>query len=330
MRDTSVDSLIRKAISSRMRESPDGCPDENAMAAYLEKSLSDQETAAYESHLAECPSCQEALALAMKMLDADASQQETPEPAAGKKVLFRLSIPIPVLGAVCIAAILVAVLVHVRNPGDTTDIPQSAEMHRPARNAEPAPAARKNESAMRSVPMPAPSPVGEISVAERPTDLPPSVEVKEAMAPSTVSAPAAAAPVHEDEGTKAGKTLAEKDAAMESSALREESKAAMAPPPRADRDQASRMKAGAPSVAVLGGSVKAQAVPPSSRTIGDKEFYLESGFWIDRQTTTRKGEPVFEIDSADPQYEAILTKYKDLRSLLPAVIYWEGRIYLLR
>ena len=331
MRDTSVDGLIRKGISARMQESPDGCPDENMMAAYLEGNLSDPETTAYESHLAECSSCQETLALALKIQDTDASVQESLEPAAGKKVLFRFSIPIPVLGAVCVAIIVGAVLFRViHNSGEKTAVPQSAELHLPARSAEPATAPQKAESVVRPAPAPAPSDFKDGALAENPPDQPLSYENRKKVEPQVAIALPPAAPMVQDEAAMPSKAPAEKETVAEAPAAREELKAAAAPAPRADRDQASRMRASAPSVAVLGGSAKAQSNTAGSRVIGDKEFYSDAGFWIDQKCAGRQGEPIIEIVPADPEYEAILERYKELRSLRPFLIYWKGRVCLLR
>jgi hypothetical protein len=88
VRDVSADRLIQKTISTRMRESPEGCADENTMAAYLEGNLSPQETAAFEDHVSECASCQEILALSMKLQADEATSQTTAEQGTGKRTLF--------------------------------------------------------------------------------------------------------------------------------------------------------------------------------------------------------------------------------------------------
>jgi hypothetical protein len=114
-----------------MRESPEGCPDENTMAAYFEQHLSQQETAAVENHLAECASCQEALVIAMRLHDPDVSLPMSTEPNAGKNVLFRFSIPMPVLGGAFIAVILIAVFFHMHNSSGIKQAPPSTADLRP-------------------------------------------------------------------------------------------------------------------------------------------------------------------------------------------------------
>jgi hypothetical protein len=64
--------------------------------------------------------------------------------------------------------------------------------------------------------------------------------------------------------------------------------------------------------------------------IGDKEFYLDSGYWTDLQSLEHPGVPVVEIRPADPEYKSILGQYPDLLKLTPAKIFHSGRIYIIR
>jgi hypothetical protein len=246
-------------------------------------------------------------------------------------LIFRLSIPIPVLGAICVAVIVGAVLFRLMPTlGKKPAMPQSAELHLPATSTEPMPAAPESESVMRSAPMPAPSAAMDGSAGETPLDQPLSYEHRKELAPPSAHALPPAAPAVQDDTAAAEVARAEKDRAAEVPAAQEELKSATAAPPRADREQAARMKAGAPPAALLGGSIQAQSGATASRIIGDKEFYPESGIWIDRQCAGRQGEPIIEIAPPDPEYEAILARYKELRNLRPAKICWNSRIYLLR
>ncbi len=160
MRDESVDSLIKKVISARMRESSEGCADENTMAAYLEKTLSPQDMTAFETHASGCTSCQEVLALAMKLQDQEAASQTADEQSARKKTLFRFSIPIPVIGGVALAVVLIAVLFRMNhessmNPTES----QTAALHMPE---------HQTEAAVRSTPVQAPEVKKDYLAPERP------------------------------------------------------------------------------------------------------------------------------------------------------------------
>jgi len=80
----------------------------------------------------------------------------------------------------------------------------------------------------------------------------------------------------------------------------------------------------------LGSNLKAA----ESKKIGDRVFYKHMGYWIDRICTEHPENQIVEIISGDvagdKDYTAITKKYADIRSILPAVIYWENKSYLLR
>jgi len=67
-----------------------------------------------------------------------------------------------------------------------------------------------------------------------------------------------------------------------------------------------------------------------SRSIGDRVFYKNHGYWIDKDCAENADDQIVEIKSADPDYSPIAKKYPGIRSLLPAVIHWEKKNYLLR
>jgi hypothetical protein len=108
-------------LSARMRDPLEGCADDNTVAAYLEASLTDRERAAFEAHVSECRTCQEVLALSLELQDAETAARAIARQGAGKRILFRVSVPVPVLAALIIAVVVGAVL--FRNYSK----PQSAE-----------------------------------------------------------------------------------------------------------------------------------------------------------------------------------------------------------
>ncbi len=345
MKDASMDSLMRKMVAARMRAPSQGCADENVMAAYLEGSLSPQETAAFEEHAAQCASCQETLALCIKLQVPEASVQSIEEQGDGKKVIFHFSIPIPVLGGVFAAFVLVAVLFWVVKDTQKGISPvQTAELQAPMKDAEtanqiaPAPVTRQSTVAesprlesrdtplekkkepefavqktepqpnAAAIPTPAMAPAAPTVRADGPKVLEESSDEKIAGAAAAVEpAPAAAVAKQEkppsaissaDAVHKVG-TLAFNDAPQKSAEL---------------RAQRARSKEG----------------EAESRQVGDKVFYRDSGRWIDRQCMAHPDDPIIEITSGDPEYKTLLARYPGLGKLLPALIYWEGKKYLLR
>jgi hypothetical protein len=166
-----MDGWVKKALSARAGQGSETCPDDNLMAAYLETTLSPEEMLQFESHIADCTTCQELLAISMR-LQAEGSLDSQPAPA--KKVLFRFSVRIPVFGAVCLVAVLAAVVLFriSERPAEKASLervaetPQVAEARVPARTAMEFPerAASPEKDSQAKVPN-----VGQASVALKPS-----------------------------------------------------------------------------------------------------------------------------------------------------------------
>jgi hypothetical protein len=364
VREKSIDGLIQKTISTHMQKSSEDCADENALSAYLEGSLTPQETDAIEKHLADCSSCQEVLALAMKLQNPEDSALENPEPGTGKKVLFHFSVPISVLGGVFAAVILVAVLFRVFSGShNSVEAPQSAELHPPAQKAElnsPLPRAEMrapvpkpelhpsaptaeshsteqmaspSERADRAYPASPPLVSKDSIVSEKPHEGSFAHEEKREMASAVneKALPQVASAIQKEDEAMPAPPPAAKGAVAGALHESEKLKTAEMSLPRPDRDQRSLRMAAPVDMANQGGSFGAAASRSTeTKKIGNKEFYRDSGLWVDRQCSIHRGDPVNEITSADPEYEKILKQYKNLRSLVPVLIYWNNKVYLLR
>ncbi len=339
MRDASVDSLIRKMISARMQESPGGCADENTMAAYLESKLTPPEKAVFEAHVSDCSACQEVLGLALKLETQEIPSQEVAEQTDGKKLLFRFSVPIPVVLGSLIAIVLIgAVLFRVlQESGRDRQAPQSAELHIPAIQTEiagqdtPAQAPVTNQEPLVQkgsaiAPQSSSNEAKEFASSERKRKM-------ETVAPAAAVSPAEPSAPGETEVQK----MAEADVPLlrgEESISRPSIYAAQnriatgatlnMAPIRTASDSATSPK---DAIAQLGATANLEAA--GSRRIGEKVFYLNSGYWIDRQCLGHQAEPIVEISYAAPEYQKILEQYPELRSLRPVLVYWEGKNYLL-
>lgn len=389
MSDSSMDGLIRKAASTQMRKLPEGCADENIIAAYLERRLSPPETAAFEEHASQCASCQEILALSMKLQVPEALAQAAEEKSTRKRTLFHFSIPIPVLGSALVVIILVAVLFRIFNesPKDISGL-QTAELHTPARETEsmkrssstPVPMESKKddfsehpatdtsvlaeksdqqtkpefkdmEAEARFAPPPALKAKGEGAMeesspqkligtttfrAQDKLDMPPASSDRKTERASVPSA----TPIIEGEPAKTAKLPAAEMASA-------------TPPPvkgRENKPLSSEAALGRTDKlgdltfdAALSSSLQKQkekkvALKPArarlgageSRRVGDKVFYRDSGIWIDRQCTQHPNDAIMEITNKDTDFKMILQQYPELRDLLPAKIYWNSKIYILR
>ncbi len=74
MREPHIDEAIRRILSQPRRNAPGPCPDANELAAFLEARLTPAARARFEEHAADCASCREALALAMRLDSAEESR----------------------------------------------------------------------------------------------------------------------------------------------------------------------------------------------------------------------------------------------------------------
>jgi len=111
--DPIIDSAIRKALGSRLSLSSPNCPDDNAIAAYLEQKLSLAERARLEDHASTCMQCQEVLALSMKVDDTRGSDFVAARPA--RTVIFRFSFTLSSLALVVVAVAAGILILQTRS-----------------------------------------------------------------------------------------------------------------------------------------------------------------------------------------------------------------------
>jgi len=100
-------------LGSRLSLSSPNCPDDNAIAAYLEQKLSLAERARLEDHASTCMQCQEVLALSMKVDDTRGSDFVAARPA--RTVLFRFSFTLSSLALVVVAVAAGILILQTRS-----------------------------------------------------------------------------------------------------------------------------------------------------------------------------------------------------------------------
>ncbi len=66
-----------------------------------------------------------------------------------------------------------------------------------------------------------------------------------------------------------------------------------------------------------------------NKAIGDRVFFKNRGYWIDKQCAENSADPIVVIKAADSDFASIMQKYPDTKALLPAIIYWEKKNYVL-
>lgn len=321
-----MNDWVHKMISTRSRASSGVCSDENTIASYLEGNLSDQEKLEFETHVSGCAVCRDVLALVMKLREAEptASAPEKDAFQISGNPWFHFSLPVPVLGAVCIAIISIAgIFFLMRDSGENLHPTQSAQLHLPTRqnrkmepNVPPVSSAGKTVGAQfEKIPMAVPeagidaqgTPVPDLKKDDMPSAAPPSHDA--AMPMETPASPG-----------------------RESARSPENESALDAPDSRMKSRQADGMPQYLQTAKTEGTSIRDVEEPEAIglRKIGDKEFYWDSGYWTDRQCPKNPGVRVVEVAPADPEYKSILEHYPDLIKLAPAKIFVEGRIYIFR
>ena len=141
-----IDSAIRKALGHQLSRASSSCPDENLLAAYLERSLSDQEKSRLETHVSDCASCRDLLALSMKAAgDEPMSAGETGS-SRERMLLFRFSVPAAAVAALVLGIGIGTLFLLNRELGkpDRTEVAQQTS---PAPVSRPVPQARRDSSA---------------------------------------------------------------------------------------------------------------------------------------------------------------------------------------
>src|SRR5207249_2829303 len=133
--DPIIDSAIRKALCSRLSSSSANCPDDNALAAYLEQKLSLAERARLEDHASTCVQCQEVLALSMRLDEIQGSDVVGARPA--RTVLFRFSFTLSSLALVVVAVAATVLLLQMRRSQKPAAIEEIVEL-RPEQRSLPA------------------------------------------------------------------------------------------------------------------------------------------------------------------------------------------------
>ena len=361
MRDEPIDGLIKQVLSSRARKGSEHCENENLMAAYLESSLSPEERAEFESHVADCAVCREVLALSIG-LQAQESDHRTIARTDSKKTLFHFSIPIPILGVLLLVVALVAVLSRV--PHRSGENPPAVSVSsKPSRVETVAGEMKANDVAVITEKNRELRPAVEGGKSEKAgyrlsaaahKDAPGSVSILTAKldeaqplpSPESTAQPAAssvAVPVLPQTAVGQG-TLTRSTAASVQPAINTLSLPAnlnSAEPGgignkffynKTAVGKGALTQSAAASVrrAIYALSLSANLNSAEPRGIGDKFFYNNSGFWIDKQCIKHLDAVIVEITPRAPEYESILKQYPDIFKIAPAVIHWEGKNYVLQ
>jgi hypothetical protein len=89
------------------------------------------------------------------------------------------------------------------------------------------------------------------------------------------------------------------------------------------------------AVAVVRHAIEELSVPDTAgksekKSAGDRTFYRYARVWVDKQCLEHADAAIVEVTPEATEYETVVKQYPDVRKILPAAIFWEGKIYLLR
>jgi hypothetical protein len=310
------------------------------MAAYLEASLTPREMTEFESHVSNCAACREILAVSMKI--EPKRDAELPSAAGSRKTLFRFSISVPVLGTLILAAILIPVIIRiVHSPKERATPTQIAEARLPAQTKvaaankridEPQKAPEltmsrfaRGERELEKLRPPAPAGVGLDGFVDKQ-----SLALDGLYRQKALSVPASAVPIIQAKEKTAGLGEFQK---KDDYSDKKELPAVLPTPVEAvnalipNQSNSSFLRADSSATTMR---TRAEKEGAESKKIGDKEFYLSSGIWMDRQCDRRLDATPIELQQTAAEYESILKQYPELRKLLPAVFCRDDKIYKLR
>jgi hypothetical protein len=337
--DAPIDGLIRKMLSGRGHDSSEHCVNENLMAAYLETSLSPKEAAEFESHVSDCAICREALAIAIRMGGQEEPGVISAEPG---RIRFRFFKLVPIAGVLILLIALIPTFYKLKSThrqNESLIKTQEAELRSPAKTIQ------KNELTKPEVERVAVKSKTVKETGIQSTDAKKPVESKLLDYRKAESSRPEA--LQKELTLPDAVKITEKDADLPLKPVQDEK--------ADDAKQVEKTMAAATAPSSLtqldvGRFTALNSVPPTvsntlpppgmligsgkdageTKKIGDKEFYLNSGIWIDRQCAEHRDILVIEILPVVPEHETILKQYPALRNLLPAMVYWNGKIYLLR
>lgn len=361
--DPILDSAVRKALASRIATPPGSCPDDNAVIAYLEHRLLPSEKASFEDHASSCIHCQGLLSLSMKLAE-DKDATAKPKSHPGRDILFRFSLPIPALALLIVAAgVTILFFREMRQSRLKPATTETAQLRLPKDAPESSVKGKKEAASVREDTKisalteerktPARKPATQIATADR---LKEGVVSQDKLAVVSPRDGALLQPVAHTE--LEGKQL-EKDSRAESEivGVKRIQAAAGASATRVDAAENARELSMqlTPQDVILGFSqqdleqeravriapmrasdarTQTAAGPSTSRRLGDRTFYLVSGYWIDAQCRKHPKADVVELTPDSGIYADIrksVGQIDELRSSgVPVLVHWNGKNYLVR
>jgi hypothetical protein len=66
------------------------------------------------------------------------------------------------------------------------------------------------------------------------------------------------------------------------------------------------------------------------KQIGDKKFYLRSGFWTDEDCGKHNNAAIAEIGDGSEEYRQIMARFPEVKNLRPVLIYWNNKNCLIK
>jgi len=365
-----VDSAIRQSLSRALSENRGSCPDPNLTAAYLENRLHEDQRAAFEAHAADCADCREILALALRLEEEQGTVPLIRESSSRKLLFrFTIPVSALALIVAGIAlgiiffhssktpvSVPAVQITQLRAPDQLqSPTPEKESKEKAERRSEPRPkpVTVKSISTPSGVAEPSKKPDPSKQALAQPappaaTPTPTEIVELDAAKIQTREVSAAKSEFAAGRAEDAGLRQAPQTGAAatgfaggavggvlpQSAALRTQRVSMLnaAPSPRDAIIALSKMLETAVQSETR--KTKDQAADlkseARSRKIGDHNFFFTSGYWIDALCAQHADAPVTEVRAGTAEFEAIVKLYPDVRSLLPAIVYWGEKTWVLR
>ncbi len=342
------------------------CPDENQLAAYLESRCGTAERVRLEEHFVDCGTCRQILALSLTLSEPDSGKLKS-RVSFHRIIPLRFAIPLSACAAVAIILGIVSFW-QKRNelPLQTAELHSVANA--PVSTAAPTPAAAQ-EDRKESAGKPAPRLAERLersSVAKgsEQTASAPAVDKSAKGRADRIADTAAVPKPQKDEPAIVAETKTEPSRAGQAQDQRAAVGGAVAQQyqqvPLQQREQAptpvqnrrvAQTQQLAPAAALLNSNAAIAGTLAQSaiarfkledaasvsslpvKRVGEKVFYQWPDYWIDRECANHAEAQVLEAVPGSREYQDIMAKIPELRDLAasnPVLLYWSGKIYLVR
>jgi hypothetical protein len=148
VRDKAIDKLVAARLRAGLKAGSANCPNAEALACYVERTLAPRERAGFETHIASCARCQESVAALVRLSESDGSAGARIGVAAPSRAATLFGFRWAWAGT-ALAAVLIAGILYTGDYWNRIRQPEVARAPLPQKvaNEPPTLSAKQNETA---------------------------------------------------------------------------------------------------------------------------------------------------------------------------------------